>query len=232
MNNFHVLSLHKDNFRVTLNKDGTLFLLQTHVNHTLLNATDRAKIKFDLSNWDTSNIILSIFQTVNVIAYDIGTDFHNMWLEGSEYELPFPCNPQPHVVLVWQFGCPALYAYRTDRTGIYPCKTLHQQIPHLYVIFTSQETQHVSGMKAKDVVINVSPTRNSRHAGNAPPPPPSAMRGGSGLGLGGYGGGLVGYDGGSGSHSFGGRGSSSGFGRGGGGCTRTPRQRTAAHSAG
>jgi hypothetical protein len=44
MNDFHVTSLHKDNFGMTLCMDGTLFLLQTRVKPTLLNAANRSKI--------------------------------------------------------------------------------------------------------------------------------------------------------------------------------------------
>ncbi len=193
-------------------------MLQTCVNPSLLNAADRAKLKFNPNHRNTSTIVSSICQTVNVIAKDVGTDFDNVWSPGSEYKLPFACNPNPHFGLVWQNGCSNLFAYRMDHEGIYPPDTIHQQIPFLHVIFMSQEEHRTSSMKAEDVIIQQSPTRIYMGAGSAPPPPPRAfsMHGGGGSSSGsGYGGGgsrrgLGGYGGGGGGHG------SSGFGGGGG----------------
>jgi hypothetical protein len=177
---FHVTSQHKDNFRATIIPSGQAFLLQTRVHPTFLNAADRAVFEFDPTHGDTSAIIASTRQTVNVIAQDVGTDFDNVWSEGSEYILPFACNPNPHFGIVWQNGCENLFAYRMGRINGYASDTLHQQIPLLRVTFTSKEEQHTSAVKADDIVIERSPTRTSRGFGSAPPPPPSAfaMRGG------------------------------------------------------
>ena len=65
---FHVTSQHKDNFRATLTPGGGTFVLQTRVHTTFLNAADRAEFEFDSMHGDTSAIISSIRQTVNVIA--------------------------------------------------------------------------------------------------------------------------------------------------------------------
>ena len=203
INDFHVPSMFKDNFRVTPSKNGTFFHLQTRISPTLLNAADRAEQEFDPSNRDTSTILSSIRQTVNVIANALGTDFDNQWSEGNEYALPFVCNPLPHVGIVWQYGDQQLLEYRMARARSYAPETLHQQIPILRVIFQSQETQRMSAMKADDVVIYQSPTRNLRGAGlTAPPPPPKPFSGGGG---GRYG------------EGFGGGGGFVGGGRGGGG---------------
>jgi hypothetical protein len=100
INDVHVPSMFKDNFCVTTSKNGTFFHLQTQICPTLLNAADRAEQEFDPSNRDTSTIISSIRQTVNVIANALGTDFNNQWSKGNEYALPFACNPLPHVGIV------------------------------------------------------------------------------------------------------------------------------------
>jgi len=192
MCDFHVTSQHKDNFRATLTPGGKSFVLQTRVHPTFLNAADRAELEFDLMHGDTSAIIFSIRQTVNVIAQDVGTDFENVWSSGSEYSLPFVCNPNPHFGIVWQNGCPNLFAYRMGRPNLYASDTLHQQIPLLRVTFMSKEEQHTSAVKADDIVIKCSLTRTSRGFGGAPPPAPSAgaIRSGSGSNIGGdYGGG-------------------------------------------
>ena len=101
---------NKDNFRVTLTPGGRSFVLQTRVHTTFLNAVDRAELEFDSMHGDTSAIISSIRQTVNVIAQDVGTDFKNVWSSGIEYELPFVCNPNPNFGIVWHNGCPKLFA--------------------------------------------------------------------------------------------------------------------------
>jgi hypothetical protein len=181
------------NFCVTPSKNGTFFHLQTRISPTLLNAADRAKQEFDPSNRDTSTILSSIRQTVNVIANALGTNFDNQWSEGNESALPFVCNPLPHMGIVWQYGDQQLLEYRKARARSYAPETLHQQIPILRVIFQSQETQRMSTMKADDVVIYQSPTRNLRGAGlTAPPPPPKPFSGGGG---GRYGGGFGGSGG-------------------------------------
>ena len=210
MCDFHVTSQHKDNFRATLTPGGKSFVLQTRVHTTFLNAADRAELEFDSMHGDTSAIISSIRQTVNVIAQDVGTDFENVWSSGSEYSLPFACNPNPHFGIVWQNGCPNLFAYRMGRINVYASDTLHQQIPLLRVTFTSKEEQHTSAVKADDIVIKRSPTRTSRGFGDAPPPSPSAgaIRSGGGSNIGGgYGGGGGGYGGGR--HGLGGHGGGS-----------------------
>jgi len=173
INDFHVPSVFKDNFRVTPSKDGTFFTLQTRICPTLLNASDRAEDEFDPSNRDTSTIVSSIRETVNVIAGALGTDFDNQWSEGNEYILPFVCNPLPHMGIVWQYGDQQLLEYRTANKRSYAEEMLHQQIPILQIIFQSQETQRMSAMKADDVVIFKSPTRNRRSAGLSAPPPPA-----------------------------------------------------------
>ena len=159
---FHITSQHKDNFRVTLTPGGKSLVLQTRVHTTFLNAADRAELEFDSMHGDTSAIISSIRQTVNVIAQDVGTDFENVWSSGSEYSLPFACNPNPHFGIVWQNGCENLFAYRMGRPNGYASDTLHQQIHLLRVTFTSKEEQHTSAVKADDIVIERSPTRTSR----------------------------------------------------------------------
>jgi hypothetical protein len=232
INDFHVPSMFKDNFRVTLSKSGTFFRLQTRISPTLLNAADRVEQEFDPRNRDTSTIISSICQTVNVIANDLGTDFDNQWSEGNEYALPFPCNPLLHVGIVWQYGNQKLLEYRAARASSYARETLHQQIPLLRVIFMSQDMQRMSAMKADKVVILQSPTRNLRGAGLSAPLPPapsiSPFGGGSrsdqGYGGGGFGGGhgggrssFGGGGGGGGGFGGGGGGGSGGFGGGGGG---------------
>jgi hypothetical protein len=108
INDFQVPSMFKDNFRVLLSRNKDTFHLPTCINPTLLNAADRAEQEFDPDNRDTLTIVSSIHQTVNVIANDLGTDFDNLWSEGTEYKLPFVCNPLPHVGIVRQFGDPAL----------------------------------------------------------------------------------------------------------------------------
>ena len=205
INDFHVPSVFKDNFRVTPSKDGTFFTLQTRICPTLLNASDWAEDEFDPSNRDTSTIVSSIRETVNVIAGALGTDFDNQWSEGNEYVLPFVCNPLPHMGIVWQYGDQQLLEYRTANKRSYAKEMLHQQIPILRIIFQSQETQRMSAMKADDVVIFKSPTRNRRSAGlSAPPPPaPSSRSGSRGNGGGGSGAGF-GSDGGGGGGGGGG----------------------------
>ena len=221
MCDFHITSQHKDNFRATLTPGGKSFVLQTRVHTTFLDAADRAELEFDSMHGDTSAIISSIRQTVNVIAQDVGTDFENVWSSGSEYRLPFACNPNPHFGIVWQNGCQNLFAYRMGRPNLYASDTLHQQIPLLRVTFTSKEEQHTSAVKADDIVIQRSPRRTSRGFGGAPPPPPSAfaMRSGGGSKIGdGYGGGGGGYGGGRhGLGRHGGGGGDHGVGDGGGG---------------
>ena len=108
INDFQVPSMFKDNFRVSLSRNEDTFHLPTCINPTLLNAADRAEQEFDPDNRDTLTIVSSIHQTVNVIANDLGTDFDNLWSEGTEYKLPFVCNPLPHVGIVRHFGNPAL----------------------------------------------------------------------------------------------------------------------------
>ena len=115
MCDFHITSQHKDNFCVTLTPGGKSLVLQTRVHTTFLNAANRAKLEFDSMHGNTSAIISSICQSVNVIAQDVGTDFENVWSSGSEYSLPFACNPNPHFGIVWQNGCENLFAYRTGR---------------------------------------------------------------------------------------------------------------------
>jgi hypothetical protein len=161
MCDFHITSQHKDNFLVTLTPGGKSFVLQTRVHTTFLNAADRTELEFDSMHGDTSAIVSSIHQTVNVIAQDVGTDFENVWSSGSEYSLPFACNPNPHFGIVWQNGCPNLYAYRMGRINVYNSDTLHLQIPLLHVTFTSKEEQHTSAVKADDIGIERSPTRTS-----------------------------------------------------------------------
>ena len=230
---FHITSQHKDNFRATITPNGQAFLLQTRVHPTFLNAADRAVLEFDPTHGDTSAIIASTRQTVNVVAQDVGTDFENVWSEGSEYSLPFACNPNPHFGILWQNGCEDLFSYRMSRSRFYTPDTLHQQIPMLRVTFMSREEQHTSAVRGDDIVIDQSPTRTSRGFGSVPPPPPPsaflAMRGGGGNNIGsGYGGGGGGYGGravsrgfGGNHHGNGGRGHILGGGGGGGGGTAT-----------
>ena len=222
---FHVTSQHKDHFRVTLTTSGESFLLQTRVHPSFLNAADRAIFEFDSSHGDTSAIIASTRQTVNVIAQDVGTDFENVWSDGSEYSLPFACNPNPHVGILWQNGDENLFSYRMSRANFYAAETLHQQIPLLRVTFMSREEQHTSAVRADDVVIEHSPMRIPRGFGSVPPPPPpnAFARGGGGSNIGGgYGGGYGGV-----SHNGfrgnggGGRGHVFGGGGGGGGGAAT-----------
>jgi hypothetical protein len=123
---------------------------------------------------DTSAIIASTRQTVNVVAQDVGTDFNNVWFEGSEYCLPFACNP--HFGILWQNGCENLYSYRLSRPRLYAANTLHQQITILRMTFMSREEQHTSAVRGDDIVIDQSPTRNSGGFGSvAPPPPPKCF---------------------------------------------------------
>jgi hypothetical protein len=226
---------------VTLTPSGQAFLLQTRVHPSFLNAANRAVFEFDSSHGDTSAIIASTRQTVNVIAQDVGTDFENVWSDGSEYSLPFACNPNPHVGILWQNGDENLYSYRSSRANFYAAETLHQQIPLLRVTFMSREEQHTSTVRADDVVIEHSPTRTSRGFGSVPPPPPpnAFSRGGGGSNIGsGYGSSYgVGYGGVS-HHGFrgnGGGGRGHGFrgnGGGGGGGAATMAAAARGHNGG
>ena len=110
----------------------------------------------------------------------------------------------------------------------YAREMLHQQIPILRVIFQSQDTQHISVMKAYDVVIFQSPTRNRRGAGlSAPPLPPAPFSGGSSGGSYGAGGGY-----GSGGSRGGGGFGSGGDGGGGSGGVATAKMVSAAEAVG
>ncbi len=93
---------------------------------------------------------------------------------------------------------------------------VHQQIPILRAMFTSQEMQRVAGVSSDDIVIHTMPTRNIMCAGSAPPQSTqpgafSGVGGGGGFGGGGFGSFGGGGGGGDGGSCGGGIGGSGGF---------------------
>jgi len=202
-----VRSTHIDNFRISM-PSATSLLVQTRVPALFLDAMGRAEFEFDPNHQDTYVYIAGMRDTVDDIAEFQGSDFDNVWSNGVQYTLPFKCNPNPNVQLIWHTGCVKLLNKRNYERGA--PNAVHQQMPILRVTFTSQEMQRVAGVRTDDIVINTMPTRNIMGAGNAPPQPRSSVF--SGGGGGGYGGG----GGGGGSGSGGGRGGLGGGGGGGG----------------
>lgn len=202
-----VRSTHIDNFRISM-PSATSLLVQTRVPALFLDAMGRAEFEFDPNHQDTYVYIAGMRDTVDDIAEFHGSDFDNVWSNGVQYTLPFKCNPNPNVQLIWHTGCVKLLNKRTYERGA--PDAVHQQMPILRVTFTSQEMQRVAGVRTDDIVINTTPTRNVMGAGIAPPQPRSSVF--SGGGGGGYGGG----GGGGGSGSGGGGGGLGGGGGGGG----------------
>jgi hypothetical protein len=195
-----VRSTHIDNFRISM-PSTTSLLVQTHVPALFLDAMGRAEFEFDPNHQDTYVYIAGMRDTVDDIAEFQGSDFDNVWLNGVQYMLPFKCNPNPNIQLIWHTGCVKLLNKRTYERGA--PDAVHQQMPILRVTFTSQEMQRVAGVRTDDIVINTMPTCNVMGASNAPPQPRSSVF--SGGGGGGGGGGLGGGGGGGG---FGGNGRS------------------------
>jgi len=212
-----VRSKHIDNFRITM-PSATSLLFQTRVPALFLDAMGRAELEFDPNHQGTYIYIAGMRDTVDDIAEMQGSDFDNVWSNGVQYTLPFKCNPNPNVQLIWHTGCAKLLRKRSYKRGV--ADTVHQQMPILQVTFTSQEMQRMARVRMGDIVINTTPTHNIMGAGSAPPPPrpPSRFSGGgsggggsrgSGGGDGGSAGGGVGLVGGGGGGGFlGGNGSS------------------------
>ena len=201
-----VRSMHIDNFRISM-PSATSLLVQTCVPALFLDAMGRAEFEFDPNHQDTYVYIAGMRDTVDDIAEFQCSDFDNVWLNGVQYTLPFKCNPNLNIQLIWHTGCVKLLNKRTYKRGA--PDAVHQQMPILRVTFASQEMQHVAGVRTDDIVINTTPTRNVMGAGNAPPQPCSSVFSG---------GGGSGYGGGGGSGSGGGGG---GLGGGGGGGDRS-----------
>ena len=199
----------------------TSFLLQSCLPSYFLDATARAFTGFDEADPDTYVFIAGIRSTVDNIADIYGSDFDNMWSIANLYELPFKCNPNPWQGIIWHTGCERLLHTR-QRSSTVAADAVHQQMPILRLIFTSQEMQRSAAIVSADTIINHSPVRNMMGAGAPPPRPPSSSHvsrggggGGGGYGGGGYGGG--GYGGGGyGGGGYGGYGTG-GYGGGSGG---------------
>ncbi len=139
-----VRSTHTNNFLITI-PSATSFVLKTRVPQLFLDAMGRAVSEFDPNHHDTYVLIAGMRETVDVITEDQGSDFNNMWSNGVQYQLPFKCNPNPNVQLIWLTGCVKLLNKRTYERGA--PDAVHQQMRILRVMFTSQEMQRVAGVR-------------------------------------------------------------------------------------
>jgi hypothetical protein len=172
----------------------------------------RAQHKFDPNHHDTYVLVKGMRVTVDDLVDWHDLDFENVWSSGMTHQLPFKCNPNPNLQLIWHSGCVKLLTKRMHKRGA--PNAVHQQMPILCMRFTLQEVQGVAGVSLDDIGIHTTPTRNVMGAGSAPPQPPqpgafSGVGGGGGIGGGGIGGGGIGGSGGGGS-GFGGGGGGSG----------------------
>jgi hypothetical protein len=196
--------------------NGTSFLLQTCLPAIFLDAMSRAKHEFDPNHHDTYVLGAGMRTTVDNLAKRHGSNFEDVWLSGMTHQIPFKCNPNPNVQLIWYLGCVKLLTTRTHKRGA--PDAVHQQMLILSVTFTLQKMQGVAGVNLDDIVIHTTPTRNVMGVDSAPPQPPqpgvfSGVGGGGGFGGGGFGGGGGGGSG----FDGGGRGGGGGGGINGGG---------------
>ncbi|KAL3789182.1 hypothetical protein ACHAW5_002441 [Stephanodiscus triporus] len=152
---FRVPSQHMSNFKVTMPTD-TSFLLQSRLPSYFLDAAARAFTKFDEADPDTYVYITGIRSTVENIVDFYGSDFDNMWSMGNLYELPFKCNPNPWQGIIWHTGCERLLHTR-QRSSTVSEDAVHQQMPIMRLIFTSQEMQRSAAIVLANTIINHSP---------------------------------------------------------------------------
>ena len=178
---FLVRSTGISSFKVETAPNGNSFVLSTRLPSSYLDAMGRAELEFDPRHTNTFVYVAGIRRTVNKIAESYGTNFEMVWSNGTNYVLPYPCNPNPNIQLIWHSGCHLLFAKRTNERGC-DMNTLHQQMPILRVTYTSREMQRVAGFTSDDIIINTTPTRNSLGNGSAPPQPRSSNGGGRGGG--------------------------------------------------
>ena len=111
-----VRSTHTDNFLITMSS-ATSFVLKTCVPQLFLDALGRARSEFDPNHHDTYVLIAGMRETVNVIAEEQGSNFDNVWSNGVQYQLPFKCNPNPNMQLIWHTGDTKLLAKRRNDGG-------------------------------------------------------------------------------------------------------------------
>ncbi len=138
VHDFLVRSTHRDNFHVTMS-NATSFLLQTHLPVIFFDAMSRAQHGFDPNHRDTYVLFAGMRTTVNNLADWYSSNFENVWSSGMTHQLPFKCNPNPNVQLVWHLGCIKLLTKRMHKRGA--PDAVHQQMPILHLTFTSQEMQ-------------------------------------------------------------------------------------------
>jgi hypothetical protein len=100
VHDFLVQSTHRDNFYVTMS-NATSFLLQTCLPAIFLDAMSRAQHEFDPNHRDTYVLVAGMRMTVKDLADWYVSDFENLWSSGTTHQLPFKCNPNPNVQLIW-----------------------------------------------------------------------------------------------------------------------------------
>ena len=128
-----VQSTHTDNFRITM-PSATSLLFQTHVPALFLDAMGRAELEFDPNHQDTYVNIAGMRDTIDDIAEMQDSDFDKVWSNGVQNTLPFKCNPNPNVQLIWHTGCAKLLMKRNYERGT--PDAVHQQMQILRVMFT------------------------------------------------------------------------------------------------
>ena len=111
-----VRSTHTDNFLVAMSS-ATSFVLKTRVPQLFLDALGRSGSEFDPNHHDTYVLIAGMRETVDIIAEEQGSDFDNVWSNGVQYQLPFKCNPNPNMQLIWHTGDTKLLAKRRNDGG-------------------------------------------------------------------------------------------------------------------
>jgi hypothetical protein len=141
VHDFLVQSMHRDNFHVTMSNTIS-FLLQTHLPAIFLDAMSRAQHEFDPNHCDTKVLVAGMRTTVDNLTKWHGSDFENVWSSGMTHQLPFKCNPNPNVQLIWHLGCIKLLTKRMHERGA--PNAVHQQMPILHVTFTSQEMRRMA----------------------------------------------------------------------------------------
>jgi hypothetical protein len=124
--------------------NATYFLLQAHLPAIFLDAIRRAQHEFDPNHHDIYGIVAGMRTNINNLADWHGSDFENVWSSGMTHQLPFKCNPNPNVQLIWHLGCPKLLTKRMHERGA--PNAVHQQMPILCMTFTSREMQHMAGV--------------------------------------------------------------------------------------
>ncbi len=161
----------RENFNITVLKDGLSFKLQVKIARAFINLGARACAEFNISYANSRVIMRGFCSTVNAIVKTVLPDFDNIWSLGQIDPLSFTCHVNPGMQVMWHEGDDALRIklHHDDRIDV---NAKHQMMPVLRVTLMSNEVQRKSTVHVQDAVLCCC---SSYESGDCTPPPPPSV---------------------------------------------------------